>query len=126
MLQYGSSTCLLTCPEGYYVNPDSTKCLKCSSSCIGCITTETNCIKCGLINDIAHFLEDTNIANPNIGGVCVTACTGSFYEFKTLSTCVACASGCISCQNTANNCTVCGLDGSGKRYFLQPNSFSCL
>ena len=80
ILQYGTTYCLSTCPTGYFVSPDGTLCLKCSTDCVDCEGTIGNCTLCGVINNLKYYLNDTDILNTTIGGVCVLDCTGAFYK----------------------------------------------
>ena len=125
ILQFGTGTCLNSCPLGFYVSSDGTQCLKCTSPCIGCSGTATNCTLCGTINNVKYFLNDTNLADPATGGVCVTDCTGAFYEGQNTFTCLPCQAGCAACETTATNCSACTNTGPSTYFFLQPTSNTC-
>lgn len=71
--------CLASCPIGYYVGPDQKKCLKCDWPCQDCVTTATNCIKCGVTNNIKYFLYDTDTNDVNAGGTCTPTCIQGLY-----------------------------------------------
>jgi hypothetical protein len=60
LLQYGSSVCLQTCPDGYYENSASTQCEKCDKNCTACSLTSTQCNSCGLMSG-KYFFLDSNL-----------------------------------------------------------------
>ncbi len=119
-LQYGTTKCLLTCPEGFYLNSESTHCYPCSSGCVGCSGAASNCTKCGMINGKVHYLNDTNLANVSAGGVCVEDCTGQYWENSQDYTCTRCATGCLTCTLNSSNCQSCLFENS-KHHYLQPD-----
>lgn len=94
ILQFGSSICLTSCPSGFYVNAEGTQCLKCTLPCVDCAGTATNCTMCGVVNNKKYYLNDTNLADPATGGVCVLNCTGAFYEGENDFECLPCDDGC--------------------------------
>ena len=124
-MQFGTTICLKTCPVGYFVSSDGTQCLACTSPCVGCSGTATNCTLCGTISNVKYFLNDTNLADVATGGVCVTDCTGAFYEGQNTFTCLPCQAGCATCEVTATNCTACINTNASTYFFLQPTSNTC-
>ncbi len=125
ILQFGTGTCLQTCPVGFYVSPDGTQCLKCTSPCIDCEGSATNCTQCGVISNVKYFLNDTDLNNVAIGGVCVTNCTGAFYEGLTTLTCLPCQAGCAECDVSPTNCSSCKNTDATNYFFLQPGANTC-
>lgn len=80
-----------------------------------------------MINNTKYYLNDTDLVDPDTGGVCVTNCTGAFYEGEDNFTCLPCQAGCAECHYKATNCTSCtdiNANGSQKA-FLQPDSNTC-
>ena len=124
-MQFGSTICLKTCPLGYFVSSDGTQCLVCTSPCIGCSGTATNCTQCSTINNVKYFLNDTDLADSAVGGVCVTDCTGAFYEGQNNFTCLPCQAGCAACDVAATNCTSCLNTDAANYFFLQPTANTC-
>lgn len=124
-MQFGSTICLTTCPSGFYVSSDGTQCLQCSSPCLDCEGTATNCTLCGTISNVKYFLNDTDLLNTATGGVCVTDCTGAFYEGEASFTCLPCQAGCAACELTATNCSSCTNTDATTFFFLQPGANTC-
>jgi len=48
-LAYGTTICDVACPSGEYMGSgaDDFKCLVCSSTCLTCTGSSTNCVTCG-------------------------------------------------------------------------------
>lgn len=77
--QLNSDECLSTCPNGQTISPNGTHCLACTSPCIWCVGTVTNCIKCGAITSTSggtttttnYYLYDSDLSNSNAGGSCL-------------------------------------------------------
>ena len=79
-----------------------------------------------MINNKKYYLNDTNLADPNVGGVCVLNCTGAFYEGDTDFECLPCNDGCAECDYSPSNCTKCKTSSINVKYFLQPNENKCM
>ena len=125
IMQFGSTICLKTCPIGFYVSSDGTQCFKCTSPCIDCEGTATNCTLCSTINNVKYFLNDTDLTDPDVGGVCVTNCTGAFWEGENNFTCLPCQAGCVTCDYSATNCSSCLNTDATHYFFLQPTTSTC-
>jgi proprotein convertase subtilisin/kexin type 5 len=121
----GSTQCTSTCPLGQIPSTDGLQCLPCTAPCVECTGTPTNCTKCGTISSTQYFLNDTTPTDPATGGVCVTRCLSNLYENTLNSVCTLCDAMCLSCMNTASNCSSCRVV-SGTNYFLQPSGLLCL
>lgn len=78
-----------------------------------------------MISGIQYFLNYTTPNDPLTGGVCVSRCLSNLYENRTTSICQLCDPMCLSCVNTASNCTQCAAF-NGQNYFLQPANTGCL
>lgn len=124
-MQFGSTICLQTCPAGYYISSDGTQCLQCTSPCIGCAGSATNCTLCGTISNVKYYLNDTDLTDLATGGVCVTNCTGAFYEGESSFTCLPCQAGCAECDVSSTNCTSCTNTDASHYFFLQPSANTC-
>lgn len=113
-------SCLTQCPFSYF--PLSQACLSCSSSCLKCEYTASNCTACspGL------FLEEYR---------CISGCSQGFY-LSAGNICRKCSSSCLLCQTNPYNCTQClnqsfvltnsrCLQHCSEAQFLNPNDNSC-
>ena len=56
-LQYGTTTCVDSCPDGQYENSTARKCLPCDSNCKTCDTEAENCTSCFLVNGFYVYLD---------------------------------------------------------------------
>jgi len=84
--------CESTCPDGSYQN--GTSCQECSSPCLTCTTSATNCLSC---NESWYLLNNS----------CVDNCPLNYYVENGQSTCNECNDSCSSCSQAASNCTLC-------------------
>lgn len=115
---YGSTVCAEACESGTYENGVGDECLLCESTCGTCNGgLATNCLSCGIVNGVPRYLD---------GSVCQTNCPGSQYEDIYTYTCAACATGCLTCDKSASNCSSCQNTGGSTDYFKQPNENTCL
>ncbi len=62
-----------------------------------CEGASDNCTKCGIINGKTYYLNDTDLTDVAVGGVCVLDCTGAYYQNDLDYTCSRCQEGCQSC-----------------------------
>ena len=79
------STCVTTCPEGFYTATDRT-CALCTSPCLGCSgspTTCTSCIAGFTLDPISRTCSRASTCNYgaylNSNGQCVNICTTGFF-----------------------------------------------
>ena len=126
-LVLSGTTCLSTCPDGYYLNlPD---CSSCDPTCLTCIGTHDSCLQCAIASDGKQLLKILPAPNENkdpktVPGTCVQSCPSNRYlnpqktacldscpsntyidRFK----CLACDSSCLECLLPEDPlaCTVC-------------------
>jgi len=93
-----SSSCLDTCPDGFYANDETLKCVACYTSCATCKGADsTECITC---KPTLLYLE----------GSCLAACLNGYYANTTNNTCLLCHTNCKTCAGSAadNDCATCG------------------
>lgn len=91
------------CPASTYYAASS--CLACSSRCLTCEGTSTNCVSCASTQ--YHYNNDCFNDCPAaiVNGKCTDICPdGKFYEN---SKCNDCDAKCMTCSGSATNCTVC-------------------
>ena len=105
-LYIGSSVCNTTCPTGQFIKDGFDNiCVACSSECITCSVTSTNCTESFLCTLGYYFFRATNS--------CKTICDGGYYSNDTTGYCEECVEGCALC--TAGNllsCSKCQNDSS--------------
>lgn len=110
-LQYGTTTCVETCPDGQYPNATSLKCLICDSNCDTCSSDSVTCDTCYMDGGAHVFLEGT---------VCVEKCKDGFYGENSTYTCDACADGCATCFGPdLTDCFTCRLADDGTTNFYK-------
>lgn len=101
---YGTS-CLLTCPVGFFANKATSTCDACDPGCSVCTgATLNDCSKCRTVNNSGtltpYYKEVTNT-------ICGTTCpTGQFISSSINNTCAVCDPGCIACSISSANCTI--------------------
>jgi proprotein convertase subtilisin/kexin type 5 len=124
------TSCVSTCPSQYYRDP-SGWCLRCPSTCVSCSNAST-CTQCFSGYSIVNG-QCTNSSNNSCtsncgdcsGGICrqchapylllsntdngvvscVLVCPAGY--FATAFSCQKCNATCLSCVNTADNCSAC-------------------
>lgn len=85
-----SSSCVSTCPQGYYSSIFT--CELCNSSCAACANSPNNCSLC----QSGLFLY---------GSSCIPVCPLGFYASSALQACQICPTNCLNCQ--ASTCYAC-------------------
>lgn len=96
-----TSSCVPTCPSGYYASVLSKACLKCDVSCSECRDESTICTSC-----------TSTPASPQYyyvaGARCVSACPAD--TFLQVDTCISCdtvTAGCATCTGSSTTCLSC-------------------
>ena len=95
-----NNTCLLNCPNGFWANSVGNTCDSCTQGCLTCTGVGlTNCLTCDNVTGTPYLKE--------IGAtICGTTCPDrQFISASYPNECQPCASNCITCSGTANNCT---------------------
>ena len=95
-----NNTCLLNCPNGFWANSVGNTCDSCTQGCLTCTGAGlTNCLTCDNVTGTPYLKE--------IGAtVCGTTCPDrQFISASYPNECQPCASNCITCSVTADNCT---------------------
>lgn len=111
----GSSTCSQTCPNSQYIDKAIPNiCQLCSSSCLTCANSSTNCLSC---QSGIYFFNNT----------CITTCPNATYQNTTI--CSPCTPQCRICtDSTIISCTACNNITETQRityYYKQPNTTVC-
>ncbi|KAG7221789.1 hypothetical protein INR49_028863 [Caranx melampygus] len=89
-----NSSCMETCPTGYYADENQRRCLKCRDTCMRCLRHADRCSACS---------EGYSLA----GMTCVPECTnGTFFHLEEMT--------CSSCHSSCRTCT-----GPGKEECIQ-------
>ncbi|XP_034723643.1 proprotein convertase subtilisin/kexin type 6 [Etheostoma cragini] len=79
-----NSSCIYTCPPGYFADENQRQCLKCHNTCMRCLRYADRCTACS---------EGYSLA----GMTCVPECTnGTFFHLEEM-TCSPCHSSCKTC-----------------------------
>lgn len=102
------STCLQSCPNGYYSNNKTSLCSYCQYPCANCIANASRCLSCSL-----GFL----ILSQNQCGM--NCPLGYFANFSAI-VCDPCDISCATCQLISTQCLSCHA-----KLFLNPNN-TCL
>lgn len=103
------SSCLATCPNGFYSETATYTCASCASTCLTCHITATNCLSC--VQGSANPYFNTTAS----GGSCLSQCDYGMYPDAT-NTCVVCVAPCNACTNLTS-CLSCVAG----RFFYQTN-----
>ena len=96
------STCLSTCPVGYYGDNTTGTCKLCDASCMTCLNVGSNqCLTCS--NSSILFLQS------NVGpSFCLSSCPSNTFPSTLNHTCLNCDSTCINCTGqNPNQCVSC-------------------
>uniref|UniRef100_A0A8D0ANV4 Proprotein convertase subtilisin/kexin type 6 n=1 Tax=Sander lucioperca TaxID=283035 RepID=A0A8D0ANV4_SANLU len=89
-----NSSCIDTCPPGYFADENQRQCLKCHNTCMRCLRYADRCTACS---------EGYSLA----GMTCVPECTnGTFFHLEEMT--------CSPCQSSCRTCT-----GPGKEECIQ-------
>jgi hypothetical protein len=95
-------SCVSQCGDGYYPDGNLSVCTACVSPCNTC-KNKTQCTTC-----LTTVLQ--NSFDP-VSGNCVVSCSSGYYsnfvDNNTGYICTVCSNGCLTCFNTATNCTSC-------------------
>ena len=107
-LQPASTTCLSTCPDGYYKDTTNNICAACHTACSACTgSSNTECSTC----NPGYFLQP-----PPATTTCINSCPPGYGGDSTTRTCVQCHTYCSICTGSLS--TQCSACKPG--YFLQP------
>ena len=124
-LVLSGTTCLSTCPDGYYLNLSD--CSPCDPTCLTCIGTHDSCLQCAIGSDGKQLLKILHTQNKDpktVPGTCVQSCPSNTYlnPQKTACLdscpsntythgfeCLACDPSCLECLLPEDSlaCTVC-------------------
>lgn len=96
-----NGTCLSTCPNGYFANPDPTmsSCLPCQPPCLVCLSS-TSCKIC----QSGYFLTPTSTCTFNCSSLSTS--TTSYTTSPLNSSCVPCPSNCMNCSYSSSTSTI--------------------
>lgn len=89
-----NSSCLPTCPEGYFANRTTQTCDPCNENCTGCINSANYCTAC-----IANFYWYKY--------TCYDICPTKTYMDPNLINCTDCYQYCQVCIGPSTLCTEC-------------------
>ena len=144
-LQPASTSCLNTCPTGYWKDATNLVCASCHPACSACITQSNKCSPCnpGYYKAGAFCLPCFAACSACTGGnngqcsacfpgyflqpspatsTCLDSCPVGYWGDTTINTCIECDAACSDCTGAAN--TQCSACNTG--YFLQLSSTICL
>ena len=118
----GEDTCSLACPVGQYIDAGvDFKCVMCSSECVGCSGSATNCT-----DDVG--CPAGRVFN-NATNSCVLACADGLYRDFSTGYCEDCPVGCSLCYgSTTDKCTECTVDptNASKVFYLTEFDDECV
>lgn len=89
-----NSSCLKTCPDGFFANRTTQTCDPCNVNCTSCINTANYCTAC-----MAYFGYYNH--------VCYSPCPIGFYNNTNGTNCTPCSPYCYICVDPYDLCTVC-------------------
>ncbi|XP_036399293.1 proprotein convertase subtilisin/kexin type 6 [Megalops cyprinoides] len=97
-LHVDHSTCVDTCPTGYFADDTQRQCLKCHENCMKCVRDADRCTACN---------EGYSLA----GMTCVPECAdGTFFNLEEMK-CIACHHSCATCTGPGKEeCIQCARD----------------
>ena len=106
------TTCLDSCPDGYWPDDLTNKCQTCHASCSICTGAEnTVCTAC----KSGFFLQPSS-------ATCSDSCPAGYGGESATNTCVQCDTSCSDCTGpNPDQCSTCNLE-----FFLQPSGTICL
>lgn len=118
----GEDTCMEeACPVGQFIKTGvDYKCQACSSSCVGCAGSATNC-------SLDQGCPAGSVYN-NATNSCLVNCTDGFYKNTVDRYCTPCPTGCELCYGgTTDKCTKCAADpnDAANLFFLRPFANEC-
>jgi proprotein convertase subtilisin/kexin type 5 len=116
------SSCLLTCPDGYYANSVGNTCDPCHYGCATCTgPLLTNCTVCSDYNNSGTIVTYYKIVAAT---TCDVSCPGGqFINSKAPNSCAYCDNSCISCSISSSNCTI---NACASGYYYLPSTSNCL
>ena len=94
------SSCLTTCPEGYFKNFSNHHCEACHEKCATCTANATFCQSCTVTGAAEAFLYSANSS-------CMTICPDGYFNNAGTHVCGLCGIGCTLCSGSADNCQEC-------------------
>ena len=112
--------CLQVCPDGFYEDTGTSKCLPCEDGCATCNGPAiSQCDTCKNATNLTTFYKVINAT------VCSQFCPrGQFIDSSILYLCIACAPQCVTCSMHADNCTQ--IDGCARGYYYYTLNTSCI
>ena len=123
-LAHGTTICDVSCPSAQYMGSGANdfQCLLCSSPCLTCTGTDTNCVTC----------NSPNLLHQSSPGVwtCIGSCPDGYYLNAFNPVCDKCPLGCANCTDGSTSgafgisCTHCQTEGSTP-YFLIVGTTIC-
>ena len=107
-----TTTCLNSCPSGYWEDTTNHICPPCDPSCSECLDgTNIQCSSC----KPGYFLQPSST-------ICLDSCQSGYWGDTVNHICPPCDDACSNCtDSTVNQCSACKPG-----YFLQPSSTICL
>ena len=112
------SSCLQSCPVGFFRNFTTHACNACEDLCETCDGTAVYCQSCKPSGAFEAFLLSSDSS-------CVASCPDGFFENFTEHTCDSCDPRCEICDINSTNCQVCDSLGTFESFLFDENS-SCL
>lgn len=111
-----SSSCLNSCPSGYYPDDGTKMCQLCDTECQTCTGPSNNqCLLCAT----GFYLQPAPDSN-----TCLDNCPAGYYPNDGTKTCQLCNTNCLTCTGPSNvECIQCA---SGFYQQPPPNSNTCL
>ena len=101
-----STTCLYSCPAGYWQDTTNNICAACSAACSRC--TDSSSYQCSACKP-GFFLQPAST-------ICLDSCPSGYWGDTGINVCSACDAACSLCTGSSN--TQCLTCNSG--FFLQP------
>lgn len=93
----------MTCAANYGITVNPYVCVRCNNTCTACSYVSTNCSACQSTGNFSAFLYDDNSTYPK----CMMICPVGTLAVNSSRSCVACATGCATCNSTITTCLSC-------------------
>jgi hypothetical protein len=88
-----NDTCLISCPDTYFLVNSSLSCSKCNASaCLTCQNSDSFCLICSSGKSLYN-------------NTCLSVCPTGYYSLS--GQCLACVSPCATCSGTGSTCLSC-------------------
>lgn len=93
----------MSCAANYGITSNPLVCVHCNNTCTACSYISTNCSTCQSTGNFSAFYYNDNLTYPK----CMMICPIGTLAVNSSRSCVACATGCATCNSTITICLTC-------------------